>query len=95
VAEVPEGAPVSDGWWWDEATAQWQPLPEGTGSGRPQSGTGEQTGIPDGTPPSLENLTPEERARYVGELTVDVEAIIVAVDTDVPAMNPDEDGAAA
>jgi len=78
MTQVPEGVQLSeDGqWWWDGQ--DWQPVP--------QDGDRAAARVAQGLPASAEELTDEHRAAYLGEPTVEVEAV-EADEVDVLAMD--------
>lgn len=67
VAEIPEGAQLSDDgqWWWDGQ--DWQPVPQEDDRAAART---EQ-----GMPAALTDLTDEHRQGFVGEPTVEEEAL--------------------
>jgi hypothetical protein len=88
MTEVPEGAQLSeDGqWWWDGQ--DWQPVPQ---DGVPQDGVAQDgdraaARVAQGMPAAAEEVTDEQRAGFLAEPTVEVEAV-EADEVDVLAMN--------
>lgn len=68
MTEVPEGAKLSDDgqWWWDGQ--DWQPVPQ-------QGGDREAARVAQGMPAANTDLTDEQRQGFLGEPTVEVEAV--------------------
>lgn len=71
MAEVPEGAQLSDDgqWWWDGQ--DWQPVSQEGGSG----GDREAARVAQGMPASTTDLTDDHRQGYFAEPEVEVEAV--------------------
>jgi hypothetical protein len=72
MAEVPEGAQLSDDgqWWWDGA--DWQPVPQEGGA---EAGGTEQEAarVAQGMPAAITDLTDDHRQGFFGEPTVEDE----------------------
>jgi hypothetical protein len=73
MAEVPEGAQLSDDgqWWWDGA--DWQPVSQ-EGGGAEAGGTEREAArVAQGMPATLTDLTDDHRQGFFGEPTVEDE----------------------
>lgn len=94
MSNVPEGAQVSDDgqWWWDGQA--WQPVTPASESGGAESGgaeSGAAAGADDraaareaeGLPASLDDVTAEQREKYIGEPTM-AAYVEVQNEVDVP-----------
>jgi hypothetical protein len=83
MANVPEGAQLSDDhrWWWDANEQKWQPVEDDAASAAGDAGaagSGDDRSaarVAQGLPPSLTDITDEQRGQYIGEPTVTVETV--------------------
>lgn len=81
MTEVPEGAQLSDDgqWWWDGQ--DWQPVPQGDAPQGDAQGDDAQGAdrpaarVEQGMPAALTDLTDEHRQGFLGEPTVEEEAL--------------------
>jgi hypothetical protein len=97
MTDVPEGALRSDdgSWWWDDTAQQWRSVDGAAGSG---GGDGDRAAarVAAGLPPSLDDLTADQRDQYLAEPTAESELLVAEVLSEIPelAMSGDEDVAA-
>lgn len=76
MTDVPEGAARSDdgSWWWDDTAQQWRTVGAAGADGTDNDRAAARVAA--GLPPSLDQLTDEQRDQYLAEPTVETELLV-------------------